>query len=257
MQLPGATFLITGGGSGLGAACARTFVAAGANVILADVNREAGEQLAKELGDHARFAQTDVTDEASVAAAITLAKETFGGLQGAINCAGIGIADKVVGKMGPHALDVFAKVIQINLIGTFNVIRLAATAISTGELQPNTTGERGVIINTASVAAFDGQIGQAAYSASKGGVVGLTLPVARELARYGIRVATIAPGIFDTPMLAGLPEAARESLGQQVPYPPRLGRPDEYAALARHIVENEMINGETIRLDGAIRMAPR
>lgn len=257
MQLQGATFLITGGGSGLGAACARTFVGAGANVVIADVVQEAGEKLAGELGERARFAKTDVTDEASVAAAVALAREAFGGLQGAINCAGIGIAERVVGKAGPHPLALFNKVIQVNLVGTFNVIRLAAAAIAEGETRPGTTGERGVIINTASVAAFDGQIGQAAYSASKGGVVGLTLPIARELARVGIRVMTIAPGTFDTPMLAGLPEAARQSLGAQVPFPPRLGRPDEFAALARHIVENEMLNGETIRLDGAIRMAPK
>jgi NAD(P)-dependent dehydrogenase (short-subunit alcohol dehydrogenase family) len=257
MRLDGATFLITGGASGLGAACARTFVAGGANVVVADLNSEGGEALAQELGERARFAQTDVVNEESVREALALAKNAFGSLQGVVNCAGVGIADRVVGKSGPHPLDVFAKVVTINLVGTFNVIRLAATEMSAGEVQPGTTGERGVIINTASVAAFDGQIGQAAYSASKGGIVGMTLPIARELARYGIRVVTIAPGIFDTPLLAGLPEAARESLGQQVPYPPRLGRPDEYAALARHIVENEMLNGETIRLDGAIRMSAR
>jgi NAD(P)-dependent dehydrogenase (short-subunit alcohol dehydrogenase family) len=257
MRLDGATFFITGGASGLGAACARTFVAGGANVVIADLNKEGGEALAQELGERARFAQTDVVNEESVKEALALAKSAFGGLQGVVNCAGVGIADRVVGKQGPHALDVFAKVVTINLVGTFNVIRLAATEMSIGEVQPDTTGERGVIVNTASVAAFDGQIGQAAYSASKGGIVGMTLPIARELARYGIRVVTIAPGIFDTPLLAGLPEAARESLGQQVPYPPRLGRPDEYAALARHIVENEMLNGETIRLDGGIRMGPR
>ncbi len=257
MRLDGATFFITGGASGLGAACARTFVAGGANVVIADLNKEGGEALAQELGEHARFAQTDVVNEESVKEGLALAKSAFGSLQGVVNCAGVGIADRVVGKQGPHALDVFAKVVTINLVGTFNVIRLAATEMSTSEVQPDTTGERGVIVNTASVAAFDGQIGQAAYSASKGGIVGMTLPIARELARYGIRVVTIAPGIFDTPLLAGLPEAARESLGQQVPYPPRLGRPDEYAALARHIVENEMLNGETIRLDGAIRMQPR
>jgi len=257
MRLDGATFFITGGASGLGAACARTFVAGGANVVIADLNKEGGEALAQELGEHARFAQTDVVNEESVKEALALAKSAFGSLQGVVNCAGVGIADRVVGKQGPHALDVFAKVVTINLVGTFNVIRLAATEMSTGEVQPDTTEERGVIVNTASVAAFDGQIGQAAYSASKGGIVGMTLPIARELARYVIRVVTIAPGIFDTPLLAGLPEAARESLGQQVPYPPRLGRPDEYAALARHIVENEMLNGETIRLDGGIRMGPR
>jgi NAD(P)-dependent dehydrogenase (short-subunit alcohol dehydrogenase family) len=255
MQLSGNTFLVTGGGSGLGAACVREFAGAGANVIIADVNAETGQALAADIGDRARFAHTDVTDEQSVQQTVALARNAFGGLHGAINCAGIGIAERVLGKSGPHSLGSFTKVIQINLIGTFNVIRLAAAAMAEGE--PNAEGERGVIINTASVAAFDGQIGQAAYSASKGGVVGMTLPIARELARSGIRVMTIAPGTFDTPMLAGLPEAARESLGQQVPFPPRLGRPAEYAALARHIVENVMLNGEVIRLDGAIRMAPK
>ena len=256
MELRGATFLITGGGSGLGAACAREFVGAGARVVIADVNAAAGAALASELGDVARFVRTDVTNETSVGAAVRAALEDFGGLHGAINCAGIGIAERVVGREGPHALDRFARVIQINLIGTFNVIRLAAAAMATNEPR-GASGERGVIVNTASVAAFDGQIGQAAYSASKAGVVGMTLPIARELARSGIRVMTIAPGIFDTPMLAGLPEAARRSLGQQVPFPSRLGQPAEFAALARHIVENAMLNGETIRLDGAIRMAPR
>ena len=256
MQLDGATFLITGGGSGLGAACARTFVGAGARVVIADLNAAAGKALAEELGTPARFVPTDVTDEAGVGRAVAVAADEFGPLRGAINCAGVAIAERVVGREGPHALDSFARIIEINLIGTFNVIRLAAAALAANEpLGPS--GERGVIINTASVAAFDGQIGQAAYSASKGGVAAMTLPIARELARSGIRVVTIAPGIFDTPMLAGLPEAARASLGQQVPFPSRLGRPDEYAALARHIVENEMLNGEVIRLDGAIRMAPR
>ncbi len=197
-----------------------------------------------------------MTDEASVRGAVSAALDAFGGLRGAINCAGIAIAERVLGREGPHPLDRFARVIGVNLIGTFNVIRLAAEAIARQE-PAGESGERGVIVNTASVAAFDGQIGQAAYAASKGGVAAMTLPIARELARNGIRVVTIAPGIFDTPMLAGLPESARQSLGQQVPFPPRLGRPEEFAALARHIVENEMLNGETIRLDGAIRMAPR
>jgi len=255
MRLQGNTFLVTGGGSGLGAACAREFTGAGASVVLADINPETGEKLAAELGERARFAKTDVTDEQSVQQAITLAKEAFGGLRGVVNCAGVGIAARTLGKSGPHPLDPFIKVIQVNLIGTFNVIRLAAAALA--ENQPDAEGERGVIVNTASVAAFDGQIGQAAYSASKGGVVGMTLPIARDLSNLGIRVCTIAPGIFDTPMLAALPEAARQSLGQQVPFPPRLGRPAEYAALARHIVENTMLNGEVIRLDGAIRMAPK
>jgi NAD(P)-dependent dehydrogenase (short-subunit alcohol dehydrogenase family) len=247
--------LITGGASGLGAATARLFTAHGSNVVLADLNDAVGEALAAELGDRARFIHTDVTSEASTLAAVGAAVTGFGDLRGAINCAGIGIAERTLGRDRPHPLDAFERVVRVNLIGTFNVIRLAAHAIAEG--QPRPSGERGVIVCTASVAAFEGQIGQAAYSASKGGVVGMTLPIARDLARSGIRVATIAPGIFDTPMLAGLPEPARQSLGQQVPFPPRLGRPDEYAALARHIVENEMLNGVVIRLDGAIRMAPR
>jgi NAD(P)-dependent dehydrogenase (short-subunit alcohol dehydrogenase family) len=231
------------------------FAMAGANVLIADVNRAAGEATAADLGAQARFAPTDVADEASVRAAVSAALEAFGGLHGAVNCAGIAIAERTLGKNGPHPLESFTKVVMVNLIGTFNVIRLAAAAMA--ENAPTADGERGVIVNTASVAAFDGQIGQAAYAASKGGVVGLTLPIARDLARLGIRVMTIAPGIFETPMLAGLPEAARQSLGQQVPFPSRLGRPDEYAALVRQIVENQMLNGEVIRLDGAIRMAPK
>jgi NAD(P)-dependent dehydrogenase (short-subunit alcohol dehydrogenase family) len=255
VQLAGATFLVSGGASGLGAATARRFVGAGARVVIADLNTSLGEDLASELGEQARFVRTDVTDESSVQTAIGLALETFSSLQGAVNCAGIGTAERTVGRNGPHSLQAFVRVVTVNLIGTFNVIRLAAAAMARGE--PNAAGERGVIVNTASVAAFDGQIGQAAYSASKGGIVGMTLPIARDLARDGIRVVTIAPGIFDTPLLGGLPEPARASLGEQVPFPPRLGRPDEYAALAQHIVENEMLNGEVIRLDGAIRMAPR
>lgn len=254
MQPKQHTFLVTGGGSGLGAACAREFATAGANIILADINAETGEALAAELGEQVAFAKTDVTDEESVKAALSLARERFGGLHVAINCAGVAIAERVVGKTGPHSLASFSKVISVNLIGTFNVARLAAALIAEG--QPNESGERGVIINTASIAAFDGQVGQAAYSASKGGVAAMTLPLARDLARHGIRVVTIAPGIFDTPMLAGLPEPARASLGQQVPFPPRLGRPGEYAALAHHIVVNEMLNGEVVRLDGGLRMPP-
>jgi len=253
MQLQGATFLISGGASGLGAATARRFAGAGGHVVIADVNADLGAPLASEVGGC--FVRTDVTDEASVQAAVNAALQNFGGLQGAVNCAGIGVAERTVGRHGPHALGSFVRVITVNLVGTFNVIRLAAAAMAGGA--PNTEGERGVIINTASVAAFDGQIGQAAYSASKGGIVGMTLPIARDLSRDGIRVVTIAPGIFDTPLLGGLPEPARQSLGQQVPFPPRLGRPEEYAALAQHIVENVMLNGEVIRLDGAIRMAPR
>jgi len=250
VQLRGSVFLISGGASGLGLATAQRFAAAGARVVVADL-RDPREQLPEGV----EFVRTDVTDEGSVQAAVSHAVTTFGGLQGAVNCAGIGTAHRTIGRDGPHPLDAFVRVITVNLVGTFNVIRLAAAAIARGE--PNAVGERGVIVNTASVAAFDGQIGQAAYSASKGGIVGMTLPIARDLARDGIRVVTIAPGIFDTPLLGGLPSAARESLGQQVPFPPRLGRPDEYAALVQHIVENEMLNGEVIRLDGAIRMAPR
>ena len=247
MNVEGNTFLVAGGGSGLGEATARMLLGAGANVAVADLKGEG-------LPENARFVETDVTDERSVRSAVDAALE-FGGLHGAINCAGVAVAEKVVGREGPHPLESFERVVRINLIGTFNLIRLAAEAMSRNE--PSEGGERGVIVNTASVAAFDGQIGQAAYAASKGGVVSMTLPVARELARSGIRVMTIAPGTFDTPMLAGLPEEARESLGSQVPFPPRLGRPKEYAALVRHIVENEMLNGEVIRLDGAIRMTPR
>jgi NAD(P)-dependent dehydrogenase (short-subunit alcohol dehydrogenase family) len=255
VQFQDHTFLITGGGSGLGAATAQLFAQSGANVVLVDVNPTTGEQMAQEIGARARFAQADVTDEASVQHVIETAQQAFGGVHGVVNCAGIGIAQRVLGKSGPHPLDWFNRVIQVNLVGTFNVIRLASAVMS--ENTPDAEGERGVIINTASVAAFDGQIGQAAYSASKGGIVGMTLPIARELARVGIRVMTIAPGLFDTPLLAGLPEAARQSLGEQVPFPPRLGRPSEYAQLAKAIVENPMLNGEVIRLDGAIRMAPK
>jgi NAD(P)-dependent dehydrogenase (short-subunit alcohol dehydrogenase family) len=255
MKIQGSTFLVTGGSSGLGAATAKRLATAGANVLIADLNSEAGEALASELGANAKFVKTNVASEEDVDTAVSTAIDSFGRLHGAINCAGIAIASKVIGRDGPHDLAAFSKVIQVNLIGTFNVIRLAAAVMAAAE--PNEAGERGVIINTASVAAFDGQMGQAAYSASKAGIVGMTLPIARDLARSGIRIMTIAPGIFETPMLAGLPEKARMSLGEQVPFPSRLGRPDEYAALAQHIIENEMLNGEVIRLDGAIRMAPR
>ena len=246
MRIEENTFLVAGGGSGLGEATARTLAASGARVVVADLRGEAPEG--------GRFVKTDVTDESSVRAAVNAALEV-GDLRGAINCAGVASAEKVLGREGPHSLDSFAKVVQVNLIGTFNVVRLAAEAMVSSD--PSESGERGVIVNTASVAAFDGQIGQVAYAASKGGVVAMTLPVARELAGSGIRVMTIAPGIFDTPMMAGLPEEARDSLGRQVPFPPRLGRPKEYAELVKHIIENEMLNGEVIRLDGAIRMAPR
>jgi NAD(P)-dependent dehydrogenase (short-subunit alcohol dehydrogenase family) len=255
LQVGESTFFITGGGSGLGAATARLLVENGAHVALADVDEEAGEQMASQIGSGAEFVRTDVTDEESVQDALDSVVEMFGSLNGAVNCAGIGPAARVVGKKGVHDLGLFTKTVEINLVGTFNVIRFAAVRLAENELGED--GERGVIINTASVAAYDGQIGQAAYAASKGGVVALTLPVARELASSGIRVVTIAPGIFETPMLAALPEDARASLGKQVPFPPRLGRPEEYAALAKHIVENQMLNGEVIRLDGAIRMAPR
>lgn len=255
MDIANKGVFVSGGASGLGAACIRLLARAGARVVIADLNTELGTELANELGETALFVNTNVTNEESVQEAIQRAVEHCGTLHIAINCAGIGVAEKVLGKSGPSSLASFSKVISINLIGTFNVIRLAAAAMT--QNQPNEGGERGVIINTASVAAFDGQIGQAAYSASKGGIVGMTLPIAREMARYGIRVMTIAPGIFDTPLLGALPEPARISLGQQVPFPPRLGRPDEYAALAKHIIENEMLNGEVIRLDGGIRMQPK
>jgi NAD(P)-dependent dehydrogenase (short-subunit alcohol dehydrogenase family) len=254
MQLKGSVFLVTGGGSGLGAATVRMAVDNGARAVIADV-QEASANLAKELGANARFIKTDVTSEADGKAAVELALKEFGGLNVLVNCAGIAIGEKTIGKNGPHALASFTRVVTVNLIGSFNMIRLAAEAMAKG--QPNGAGERGVIINTASVAAYDGQIGQAAYSASKGGIVGLTLPVARDLSRDGIRVMTIAPGIFETPMLLGMPKDVQDALGKMVPFPSRLGRAPEYAALARHIVENEMLNGETIRLDGAIRMAPK
>ncbi len=253
MQIKNSVFLITGGASGLGAATARMAAENGGKVVIADLQVEAGEKLAKELGG--RFVKCDVTSEADGKAAVEAAVQAFGGLHVLVNCAGIGTAERTIGKDGPHSLAHFSKVIGINLIGSFNMIRLAAFAMANAG--PNAAGERGVIINTASVAAYDGQIGQAAYSASKGGIVGMTLPVARDLSRNGIRVCTIAPGIFETPMLMGMPQEVRESLGRMVPFPPRLGRAPEYAQLARQIVENEMLNGETIRLDGAIRMAPK
>ena len=255
MQVKNSVFLVTGGASGLGAATVRMAVENGGKAVIADMQADAGEKLARELGAAVRFARTDVTAEADGKAAVDLALKEFGGVQVLVNCAGIAIAEKTIGKEGPHDLARFARVVTVNLIGTFNMIRLAADAMA--KAGPNAAGERGVIVNTASVAAFDGQIGQAAYSASKGGVVGMTLPIARDLSRNGIRVCTIAPGIFETPMLLGLPQEARESLGRMVPFPPRLGRPAEYAQLVRSIVENEMLNAETIRLDGAIRMAPK
>ncbi len=255
MQIDQRTFLISGGSSGLGRACARLLASRGGNVVIVDVQRQLGEKLAAALGEGARFVEADVADEAGVRTAVETAVNEFGGLHGAVSCAGIGVPEKVLGREGPHRLDTFARVININLIGTFNVIRLAAQAMAAN--RPTAGGERGVIVNTASVAAYDGQIGQAAYAASKGGIVGMTLPAARDLAKLGIRVMTIAPGIFDTPMVAGLPEEVRESLGRQTPFPPRLGRPEEFAQLVQQLIENEMLNGEVIRLDGAIRMAPR
>jgi NAD(P)-dependent dehydrogenase (short-subunit alcohol dehydrogenase family) len=247
--------LVSGGASGLGRAVVDMLVRRGARVVIVDVNAESGKAAAQELGANVRFAPADVASEEQVSAAVRLAASDFGGLHGVVNAAGIGTAGKVLGRSGPHPLDVFEKTIRVNLVGTFNVIRLAAAVMSRNT--PESSGERGVIINTASIAAFDGQVGQPAYAASKGGIVSMTLPIAREFAPLGIRVVTIAPGIFDTPLLAALPEAARLSLGQQVPFPPRLGQPGEFAALAAHIIENEMLNGEVIRLDGALRMAPR
>ena len=255
MNIQNNTFIITGGASGLGLATAQMIVDNGGNAVLLDINTTAGELAERKLGPTARFVQTDVTSEDSVQNAISVAQTTFGGLRGAINCAGIGPAERVVGKNGPHSLASFTKTITVNLIGSFNVIRLVSAILQTNE--PTESGERGVLISTASVAAFDGQIGQAAYSASKGGIVAMTLPIARELARFGIRVMTIAPGLFETPLLAGMPEEARLSLGQQVPFPARLGQPYEYAALVKHILDNQMLNGEVIRLDGAIRMAAK
>ena len=255
MNIQGAVFVITGGASGLGAAAARQLVKAGGKVVLADLNDKAGPALAAELGASARYVRADVTSEDDCKAAVAEAGKAFGAVHGAVSCAGIGTPGKMLGKDGVLPLAAFKKVIDINLVGTFNMLRLAAEACSRNA--PNDQGERGVLINTASVAAFDGQIGQPAYAASKAGVVGMTLPIARELARFGIRCVTIAPGLFETPMMAGLPPEAQESLGKSVPFPPRLGRPAEFAQLVQAIVENPMLNGETIRLDGALRMAPK
>jgi len=253
MQIKNSVFLVTGGASGLGAATARMAAENGGKVVIADLQADLGEKLAKDIGG--RFVRTDVTSEADGKAAVALALKEFGGLHVLVNCAGIGVAERTLGKDAPHDLQRFIRVISINLIGSFNMIRLAAFEMA--KASPNPAGERGVIVNTASVAAYDGQIGQAAYSASKGGIVGMTLPIARDLSRNGIRVNTIAPGLFETPLLAGLPKDAQESLAKQVPFPSRLGKPSEYAQLVRAIVENEMLNAETVRLDGAIRMAPK
>ena len=255
MLIKDCVFLVTGSGSGLGAATARRLVGRGGKVVLLDVNAETGAALAQELGSAACFQRTDVSSEAEGKAAVAFALSAFGRLDGLVNCAGIAPGERIVGKEAPHRLESFTRAISINLIGTFNMLRLAADAIA--RQPPGEGGERGVIINTASIAAYDGQIGQAAYAASKGGVASMTLPAARELARFGIRVVTIAPGIFATPMMAGMPQEAQDALGASVPFPPRLGRPEEFAALVQHIIENQMLNGEVIRLDGALRMAPR
>ncbi|MBB4575943.1 3-hydroxyacyl-CoA dehydrogenase [Rhizobium lentis] len=255
MLIAGASFIVTGGSSGLGAATARMLVEAGGRVTIADLNAEAGEAIAREFGSEVRFVKADVSDGEGGAAVVAAAVEAFGGLRGLVNCAGVAPAEKVIGRDGPHRLESFARTIGINLIGTFNMIRLAAAAIQNSE--PDAEGERGAIVNTASVAAFDGQIGQAAYAASKGGVAAMTLPIAREFARHGIRVVSIAPGIFETPMMADMPAEVQEALGKSVPFPPRLGRPTEFAGLVRHVFENNMLNGEVIRLDGALRMGAR
>jgi NAD(P)-dependent dehydrogenase (short-subunit alcohol dehydrogenase family) len=256
MEIRGSTALVTGGGSGLGEATARALAARGARVGILDLERSNGAAVAGELGSQALFLPADVTDEAGVAAAVERVTAELGALRVVVSCAGIGTPGRVVDKKGePLDLGSFRRVIEVNLIGTFNVLRLAAARMQGNE--PNAAGERGVVVNTASIAAYEGQIGQAAYAASKGGVVGLTLPVARDLAASGIRVCTIAPGLFGTPMLMGLPEPAREALAASIPFPPRLGEPSEYAALACHIAENPMLNGEVIRLDGALRMQPR
>ncbi len=255
MILSNHTFFITGAASGLGLATAKMVIAQGGQVLLADINAEAGAQVEQQLGPKAKFVATDVSDEASVKNALAEGLKHFARFDGVVNCAGIGPAERVLGRNGIHSLASFSRVIQINLLGAFNVIRLLAEHMQSNP--PGTSGERGVIINTASVAAFEGQIGQAAYAASKGGIVAMTLPLAREFARMGIRVMTIAPGIFETPLLANLPEEARVSLGQQVPFPSRLGQASEFAALVQHIIENQMLNGTVIRLDGAIRMAAK
>lgn len=255
MRIDESVFLISGGASGLGLATARELVGRGGKMVLLDINAEAGQQALAELGGNARFVCADITREEDGQAAVAQALAAFGALHGLVNCAGVAPAEKVLGRNGAHGLDSFRRTVEINLIGSFNLLRLAAEAMA--QNTPNAGGERGVIINTASVAAFDGQMGQVAYAASKGGVAALTLPAARDLARSGIRVMCIAPGVFETPMMAGMPQEVRDSLAANVPFPPRLGRPDEYAALVRHIVENPMLNGEVIRLDGALRMAAK
>jgi NAD(P)-dependent dehydrogenase (short-subunit alcohol dehydrogenase family) len=255
MKIENTSALVAGGASGLGAATTRALHEAGAEVVIADLNADKGEALCSELGERASFVEANVMDPEPVEAAVEAAAKAEGGLRISVCCAGIGWAQRTAGKQGPHDLEIFHNVLKVNLIGTFNVLRLAAAAMVDND--PDEGGERGVCVNTASIAAFDGQIGQVAYAASKGGIVGLTLPAARDLAGRGVRVVTIAPGTFDTPLLAALPEEARLELGAQIPFPNRLGQPEEFAALARHIVENPMLNGETIRLDGALRMPPR
>lgn len=255
MRVEGRVFLVTGAGSGLGAAVAAMAGQAGGRVMALDIDEQAAEAIAQRLGPDARFRRADVTRAEDGEAAVAAAMEAFGRIDVLVNCAGIAPGGRIVGREGPHELDLFARVVAVNLTGTFNMLRLCAAAMAGQE--PGEAGERGVIVNTASVAAFEGQIGQAAYAASKGGVAALTLPAARDLARHAIRVVTIAPGVFETPMVAGMSEEVQEALGASVPFPARLGRPAEYAALVRHIVENPMLNGETIRLDGALRMAPR
>jgi NAD(P)-dependent dehydrogenase (short-subunit alcohol dehydrogenase family) len=255
MKIENHAFIVTGGGSGLGAETANMLLENGGAVVIADVNEAAGKEMVAAIGGKTRFIRTDVADEAQMQAAVDLCVKDFGAVHGLVNCAGVAPGERVVGRGGPHALASFERAVRINLVGTFNAIRLAAAKMSVQPPEPS--GERGVIVNTSSVASMDGQIGQAAYSASKAGVNGMTLPIARELAKFGIRVMTIAPGIFETPMLMGMTDELRASLGSQVPFPSRLGRPEEYAALVHHIIENEMLNGEVIRLDGAIRMAPK
>jgi NAD(P)-dependent dehydrogenase (short-subunit alcohol dehydrogenase family) len=255
VKITGTGVLVAGGASGLGEATSRALVEAGAHVVIADLNAQKGEALAAELGASASFVEADVTDEAAVSAAVERAAAASGGLRVSVCCAGIGWAERVAHRAGPHNLEFFSNVVKVNLFGTFNVLRLAAASMS--ENEPDEEGERGVCVNTASIAAYDGQIGQIAYSASKGGIVGMTLPAARDMASRGVRVVTIAPGLFDTPLLAALPEEAREALGAGIPFPSRLGRPEEYAQLVEQIVANPMLNGETIRLDGALRMPPK
>lgn len=255
MNVTDKVFLVTGGGSGLGAAVATMLTQAGGKAVLVDINAEAGEAMAKQLGQNAVFCRADVTSDADGRAVIAKAIETFGQVDGLVNCAGVAPAERILGRESAHDLDNFARAVSINLVGTFNMLRLAAEAITKNE--PGPSGERGVIINTASIAAYDGQIGQAAYAASKGGVASLTLPAARELARHGIRVVTIAPGIFKTPMMAAFSQDIQDALGAAVPFPSRLGEPSEYADMVRSIIENQMLNGEVIRLDGALRMSAK